>query len=335
MPSGCARTKRLRVPGARPPNDPRVTTYTRGRWLGAVSATAAIPLVGTPVGAQTTPLKIAAGQIVQQAQAYFAADAGFFEKHGITAEVSVFRGGAANAAAVAGGDMQFGVSSVLQIAQSVAHGLPFVIVAAGAVHDSRNDDASLIVPLASGITNAKQLSGKTVCASSLNGLDELSVRALIDKNGGDSSTVKFTEIPPVEQLAALLQGRIDGASMEDPERHEALQSGKVRDVGNGLNAIAPDFVTTAWFTTQSWLNANKDTARRFAAAMYEAGAWAPANPAKVAEIMSKYLKTTAAPSISAYAKNTNPRDFQPLLDVAARYKFLPPIAAASFVWDGK
>lgn len=310
-------------------------TYTRAHWLGAASVTAGLPLLGLPLEAQTSVLKVAAGQIAPQAEAYFAADAGFFDKHGITASISVFRGGAANAAAVAGGDMQVGVSSVLQLGQAVAHGLPFVIIAAGSIHDPRYNDASLIVTAASGATNLKQLSGKVVGASSLNGLDELSIRALIDKSGGDSSTVKFTEIPPSEQFAALQQGRIDAASMEDPERQAALDSGKVRDLGNGLSAIAPVFVTTAWFTTQTWLNANKDTARRFAAAIYDAGSWATQNPGKAADALSKYLKSTAPPSVSYYAKNTNPREFQPLLDVASKYKFLPAIAATSFVWDGK
>ena len=169
---------------------------TRRQWLGAVSATAAVPWLGLPSEAQTPVLKVAAGQILEQSEAYFAADAGFFDKHGITADVMVFRGGAANAAAVAGGDMQIGISSVLQLGQSVAHGLPFVIIAAGAVHQTRNHDASLIVMSTSPATSPKQLTGKIVCASSLNGLDELSIRALIDKSGGDSSTVKFTEIPP-------------------------------------------------------------------------------------------------------------------------------------------
>lgn len=308
---------------------------TRGRWLGAATATGTLPLLGLPLAAQTAAIKVAAGQITQQAQAYFAADAGIFEKHGITATVTTFRGGAANAAAVAGGDMQVGVSSILQIAQAVSHNLPFVVVAAGAVHLPRANDTSLIVIASSPVTSPKQLNGKIVGASSLNGLDELSTRALIDKNGGDSATVKFTEIPPVEQLAALQAGRIDACSMEDPERQAALDSKKVRDLGNGLDAIAPTFVTTGWFTTQTWLAANKDTARRFAAAIYEAGSWAAANPAKVTDVMSKYLKTTAAPSVAAFAKNTNTRDFQPLLDVAATYKLLPAIAATSFVWDGK
>jgi NitT/TauT family transport system substrate-binding protein len=311
-------------------------TFTRGRWLGAASAAASIPWLALPGEAQATPLKVAAGQILEQSEAYFAADAGFFEKHGIVADVTVFRGGAANAAAVAGGDMQIGISSVLQLGQSVAHGLPFVIIAAGAVHQTRNHDASLIVMSTSPTTNPKQLTGKVVCASSLNGLDELSIRALIDKSGGDSSTVKFTEIPPVEQFAALQAGRIDAASMEDPGRQAALDSGKVRDLGNGLNAIGSLFVTTGWFTTQTWLAANKDTARRFAAAIYDAGMWASQNPSKAGAVLTKYLKTTTNPeAIAPYAKSTNPRDFQPLLDVASTYKFLPPTAASSFVWDGK
>jgi NitT/TauT family transport system substrate-binding protein len=308
-------------------------TYTRGDVLTGSMAALLCATTGT-AAAQSSQLNIAAGQIAPQGEAYFAADAGFFQNQGINPVLSVFRNGAANAAAVAGGDMQIGVSTVLQLGQARVHGVPFVILAAGAVHDSKYVNAGLLVPTSSPITNAKELTGKIVGSSSLNGLDELSIRTLVDKAGGDSSQVKFTELPPASQFAALLQGRVDAVNMQDPLRQSALDSGKVHMIAIGDDAIGPVFVQTAWFTTTTWLAANKDVAKRFAAAIYEGGDWAMRNPAKAADVLTKYLKTAPIPTNQRYASKMNLRDFQVVLDAAVKYKMLPAISAAGFVWDG-
>jgi NitT/TauT family transport system substrate-binding protein len=230
--------------------------------------------------------------------------------------------------------MQIGVSTVLQLGQAHVHGVPFVILAAGAVHDSKYVNAGLLVPSGSPITNAKELTGRVVGSSSLNGLDQLSIRTLVDKAGGDSSLVKFTELPPDSQFAALLQGRVDAVNMQDPSRQAALDSGKVHMIAIGDDAIGPVFVQTAWFTTTTWLAANKDVAKRFAAAIYEAGDWAMRNPSKAADVLTKYLKTAPIPTNQRYASKLNLRDFQVVLDAAVKYNMLPAISAAGFVWDG-
>ena len=309
--------------------------FTRRRWIAAAGAAAGGFFVPRASFAQTRAIKVAAGQIAPHAEAYFAQDQGFFQKYGLSATVSTFRGGAANAAAVAGGDMNIGVSSVLQLAQAHAHGIGFVVIAAGGDHESRFRVADVLVPTASPLMSAKDLSGKTIGASSLSGLDELAVRAFIDRGGGDATSAKFVELPPVSQLAALQQGRIDACSMEDPERQAALASGAVRSLGDPEDAIAGVFAETAWFTTSTWLAGNKDIARRFAQAIYEAGAWAMQNPAASGAILAKYLKVENRESKQRYALTLRMRDFQSVLDAGAKYKLLPPLQADTFVWNGK
>jgi NitT/TauT family transport system substrate-binding protein len=308
-------------------------THTRADILAA-SAVALLCATTGEVGAQTPQIDIAAGQIAPQGEAFFAADAGFFKKQGIRVILNVFRSGAANAAAVAGGDMQIGVSTVLQLAQAHAHGLPFVVVAAGAVHDSKYVNAGLVVASTSSITSPRELNGKTVGVSSLNGLDELSIRTLVDRAGGDSSQVKFAELPPSSEVAALLQGRIDAVNMQDPQRQSALDAHQVRTIGIGDDAIGSTFVQTAWFTTTTWLAANKGTAKRFATAIYESGDWAMRNPTSAADVISKYLKTAPVPTTQRYASTMDLHEFQVVLDAAVKYNMLPAVSAASFVWDG-
>lgn len=141
---------------------------TRQAWLTGCAALAAAPALfeARIAGAQAVPIKIAAGQIDAQAQAYYAQDQGYFRDRGLDTSITTFHNGV-GAAAVAGHDAQIGVSSVLQIAQA---------------------------------------------------------RALIDRAGGDTSTVKLVEIPPSATVKALSQGRIAASNVEDPERSTALRS---------------------------------------------------------------------------------------------------------------
>ena len=189
------------------------------------------------------------------------------------------RNGATIAAAVASGDLQAGCSTILQLVQARGKGLPFSLIASGAIHDGRvAHTVGLAVAASSKVTAPKELNGKTIAVSTLNGLDQLIASVLIDKNGGDSSTLKFVELAPPTMIEALGQGRIDAASMEDPELSAAGKA--IRSLGDGEDAIAQRFVTTAWFTTTDWLARNPSIAQRFAQAIFEAGAWANANTDK-------------------------------------------------------
>jgi NitT/TauT family transport system substrate-binding protein len=310
----------------------------RYHWLTGCAAFAALAAVLQPrgAGAQTAPsIKIAAGQIVAQGQAYFAQDQGYFRDRGLDTSITTFHNGAAGAAAVAGHDTQIGVSSVLQIAQAHAHNLPFVIIAPGGIHESPYHVSGLLVAAASPVVSAKELNGKIIGVATLNGLDELAARALIDRAGGDSSTVKFVEIPPSATVDALTQGRIAASNVEDPERSTALRSGVARTLGDGEDAIGQRFVQTAWYTTTDWLAANKDAARRFAAAIYQAGSWAMAAPDKAALIMQKYLAVPGTPSAQRFATAMQVSEFQPILDTAARYNLIPATSASTLVWNGR
>jgi ABC-type nitrate/sulfonate/bicarbonate transport system substrate-binding protein len=147
--------------------------------------------------------------------------------------------------------------------------------------------------------------------------------------------VKFVEIPPSATVEALSQGRITASNVEDPERTTALRSGVARTLGDGEDAIGVRFVQTGWYTTTDWLAANKDAARKFAAAIYQAGSWAMSAPDKAALILQKYLGVTGTPSAQRFATAMRVADFQPILDSGAHYNLIPATSAATLVWDGR
>lgn len=296
--------------------------FTRGAWLasGAVSVAAATT---HPAGAQTLDsMSVGLGLIESHAEGYYAHEQGFFTRHGLDVTLKQLRNGATIAAAVASGDLQAGCSTVLQLVQARGRGVPFTLIAAGAIHDGRiaHTDA-LAVAASSPVTAPRALNGKTVAVSTLNGLDQLVTAALVDKNGGDSSTLKFVELSPPSMLEALAQGRIDAASMENPELAEA--GARIRSLGDGEDAIAPRFVTTAWFTTTDWLTKNPAIAQRFAQAIFDAGAWANANPENAALVLQKYLHFTESRATQRFATRNVQTELAPLAQAAVRYKFAP------------
>lgn len=302
-------------------------------WI-ATACAAATAASTKRAGAQTgDAISIGVGQIESHAEGFYAQEMGFFTQHGLNVDVKQLRNGATIAAAVAGGDLQLGCSTVLQLAQARGHSLPFVIVAAGAVHDARfAHTVGLAVSANSRVTAAKELNGKTIAASTLNGLDQLVTSVLVDKNGGDSTTLKFVELSPRAMVEALDAGRIDAASMEEPELSGA--GTRIRSLGDGEDAIASRFVTTAYFTTSDWLAKNKGIARRFADAIFAAGGWAMANPDKAGAILQKYFNVKEPRATQRFATRNDRAELNALVKATVQYKMAAPLVG-ELAWDGR
>jgi NitT/TauT family transport system substrate-binding protein len=310
----------------------------RAQWLASSGAFAACAAAGfgVPVRALAQPktLRVGAGSIEAHAEAYYARANGFFAQNGLDVEIQPLRNGAAIAAAVSGGDLQIGVSSILQLASARGHGIPFVVIVPGAIHDgSVSHTTNLVVAPNGPIAKPADLNGKVVAVSTLNGLDQIIVDTIVDKNGGDSSTIKYVEVPPASAADAVLLGRVAAAQLEEPEL--SVAGDRVRRLGDGEDAVAPRFVTTGWFSTAEWLAANKDVARRFSAAIFAAGAWAMQNPEKAGAVLQKALNFTEARGTQRFATAREMRELTPLLATAVKYKVASPVNAADLFWDGK
>ena len=68
----------------------------------------------------------------------------------------------------------------------------------------------------------------------MRGLDEIAVDSWLDKNGGDSKNVKYTEFPQNAMAEAVAAGRVDAAQIGDPALSAAIDAGKVRLLAKDL-----------------------------------------------------------------------------------------------------
>jgi NitT/TauT family transport system substrate-binding protein len=269
---------------------------------------------------------------------FFATDMGFFAKAGLNATVTTSQGDAATVAAVLGGAMDIGYSSIGTIAAAHAKGVPVTIIAPASEYDSpaTRGLAAVIVPPNSTVRSAKDLNGKTFAVSTLGSIAVIGARAWMDQNGGDSSTVKFVEIPLPQTASLLSSGRFDAGWVTQPFIADARAAGRVVD--EGYDAIAKRFIIGSWFATRQWADAHTDTVHRWNACMRDTAVWANRNPAKSAEIVAKYAKLSpdvlATMTRSRYGERINVGLMQPIIDCFARYTPFKTFPASELLYPG-
>ncbi len=301
------------------------STFTR---LAAATALAAGTGIGrTQALAQTLqPLRIALIPTDIAGEVYYANDKGLFKKAGYEVAFTPITSGAAISAAVAGGSVDVGFSNVVSLAIAHERGLPFTLLAPATLHIPSQVTAGILtVTKASPIRSAKDLNGKTIAINGLNNISDASVRAWVDKNGGDSKTLKFTEVPFPQMANAVLSGRVDAASIDGS--HEQLlvkPDSDLRRLANVFDAVSPHFTPSVWFSSTGWVNAHQAAAKAFIAVIAQAAVWGNANHAASAEILAKYLKKTPqeiqAVTRAPYATTkVTPDLIQPSIDLAAKY----------------
>lgn len=299
--------------------------------LAVIALVAATPRAGFT---QSTPaLRVAANLSDAYAEAYYAQDAGFFSGNGLTVELTSFASAPAITEAVTSGSLDIGVATVLSLAQAVSHGIPLTIIAAGGVTSPATPATTLCIAGDSVIRTAKDLEGKTVAVIGLKTISEVAVDAWLEKGHADISKVRVIEMPFPQMGPALERGTIAAAVLSDPSLSQAKLNNHVRELASTSAAIAPRYLSSAWFTTIPFAEKNPDVVQRFVKAIYEAGRWANVNHDKSLAILAKYAKvdvdTFNKNNRIQFASSLDAADLTPQLNLALKFGALSRSVTAS------
>ena len=300
-----------------------------------ISIAVSAPAMGR---AQEAPSKIATIAIDTGAEAFYGVEQGFFKKNGLDASVQPMTNGPAITAAVVGGTVEIGFSNLVSLAIAFKRGVPITLIAPAGMYSSKAPTSTCMVALNSPIKTAKDMNGKIFATNGLKNIGEFGPRAWIDKNGGDSSTVKFVEMPFPDMAGALAQGRIDAALMAEPTMTES--KGTTRFLSNCYDGIGSNYMIGAYFASTAWATAHPDLVRKFQAAMRDTATWANANQKASAAILAGVSKMN--PEIAAkmyravYPERLEASAIQPIIDVTAKYGGLPAaFPATDMMFAGK
>jgi NitT/TauT family transport system substrate-binding protein len=273
-----------------------------------------------------TPVRIASTANDDVTSALYALQQDMFRKAGLDVTLSTLSSGSAITAAVAGGAIDIGRSSMLPLVTAHARGIGFMLVAPSGLYLASAPVAGLIVPVASPVHSAKDLEGKIVSCPALNDLDGLAVRNWIDTNGGNSKLVQYVEMPGTAVVSELGAGRVAAGTLQNPFLAQAVKSGAVRVLGYHLSSIGTRLMQSAWFATSAYMDKNAAAVRSFAQVMQTASAYCNTHQAQTVELLASFTKmdpaTIAGMSRTTFAPSLERPLIQPLIDTAAKYKFI-------------
>lgn len=247
---------------------------------------------GTEGSAELTPVTVGVIPIADTAAIYLGDDQGFFEDEGLDLTIETATGGAAIVPAVVSGDYQFGFSNTLSLMVAADQGLDIKMVssAVATTGDTSKDMGAVITKADSGISSPADLAGKTVSSNSVGNINDTAVRTLVDEAGGDSSTIKFVEVPFPDAIAAVENDQVDAAFVVEPFITSALDAG-LEVVSYAYAEFDPKLDIAAYFALG---DVDPDLLEKFQTAMTKSLEYADANPDAVREIMATYTKTDPA-----------------------------------------
>jgi NitT/TauT family transport system substrate-binding protein len=279
------------------------------------------------LGWAQTKGKLGYMKIVDNAAMFMAMEKGYFKAEGLEIEPVPMAGGAVIVQGVTSGDLQFGWTNVISLYQAVAEGFDFKLIAGGATNvRGSNETHAIEVVKDSPIRGPKDLQGRTVAVNTLNNIVHLMAMAWVDKYGGTSSKVKFVEIPFPQMEPALIAGKIDAISVQEPFAAAAARRPEIRVLSNPWGDVLPKFLIASWFASDKWIQKNKTTAQAFVRAVNRGidAIHADKEGARAAMIKWSGLSPDMVGKIGypLFEKGVSERDVQVTIDLSTKYKLI-------------
>ena len=267
------------------------------RFAGAAAAALCFGFVfssAAPVAAQQalTPIRAAYLPVVTWAPAWVAKEKGFFEKRGLDVKLTVAQN-LSILPGTLGRQFDFAPSTAPDLLKSVASGLDVVAVAASVFETQSNQTTQLMVGKDSGVTSAKDLSGKLIATPTIGGVIHISVLYWLKKNGVDISTVRAVEVPFPNMGDQLKAGRVDAVEVVEPFVG-ALKAGGAVALTAPLLSAGNEVLFPFWIASGEWARANKPVLGAWKASLDEAVAYIKANPEEARKIVGQYTKLPEA-----------------------------------------
>jgi len=298
---------------------------------------AAIPgALALPAGAASlTAVRIGVQPVESAGQTFYAKDLGWFEQAGLDVAITPLSNGGALVAAVIAGSLDIGLSAVGPVAQGAVKGLGVKIIAPAGMSLSTAPTDVTMVALDSPIKTAADLNGKTIAVNGLGNVLMYATQAWIDKNGGNSKTVKWLELPFPAMGAALAAHRVDAATLAEPYVSDAKSV--ARALANPMDAIALTIPATTWFANGTWLQAQPAVAAKVVDVLRRAAVWANGHPKEAGDILIRYTsikpETLSVMTRSTFGVDIVPSQIQALIDTGVKYGDVDrPIRAADIIW---
>lgn len=257
----------------------------------------------------------------------YAQSSGLFRDAGLDVTFTPAATGAVVAQAIVGGAADIGKASITSIIAAYARGLPFAVIAPGLQYRKEDPTAGILVKADSPFKTVLDLQGKIVTCSAIGDIAYLGLRALIDRAGGDSSTVKWIEMPFPAVPVAIEEGRVDAGLMGEPAMMQEVKAGRLRYFVDELTGYSRPILEVVYFTARDWAAKNRDVVASFRKVILQASAYANTHVPETLPLLLRLTKmdpNVALEMRHAYSATTfDPAAIQPVIDLMVKYKAIP------------
>ena len=307
---------------------PAVRALAVAAVLALAGATAACGDDGDLAAGETAQVKVGAIPIVDVAPLHLGIAKGFFKEQGLEVQVINTTGGAAAVPGVVSGQFDFAFGNVVSLIVAKSQGLELTAVAPGnsSTGIQGKDFGGVVVPEGSPITDAAGLAGKTVAVNNFKNVGDTTVRASIRKAGGDSTKVKFIELPFPEMPAAVANKRVDAAWVVEPFFTIARDQGAKVIASNFVDA-APNMTISTYFTSQQTIIEKPGLAERFAAGIKKSLQYAQDHPDEARQVLLTYTQikpdVTEKLTLPAWPQDINKESVQTIADLMQQDGLVP------------
>ncbi|MHB1172044.1 MAG: ABC transporter substrate-binding protein [Lacisediminihabitans sp.] len=249
----------------------------------------------TQPGTKAALTKITVGviPIVDTAPIWLGKEKGFFADEGLDVTVQTTTGGAASVPGVVAGSYDFAFGNYVSVMVARDKGLDLKYVANGDSTAGTPDFGAVVVRGDSPIKTPADLAGKTVSVNNLANIGDTTIRSVVEKDGGNQSTIKFVEVAFPDAEAAVENKQVDAAWILAPFLDSAVAHGD-RVITYNFSAFDPNLDISGYFTTGDTIKNKPDLVKSFTAAMNKSLAYAQGHPDEVRQIVTTYTKMTAA-----------------------------------------
>lgn len=271
---------------------------------------------------------------------YYAIKTGMFQKVGLDVEIAPTSSGAAATTALIAGTYEIAKPALIAVFAAHLRGIPISIIAPGFVHTPQHPNALLQIAADSPYKTATDLNGRTMGVQALNDIGSLACRAWIDKGGGDWKSLRFLELPNSATEEALIQHRVDVASMTSPALDISLAAGTTKTLADGFMAIAPVVMLAGYIARPDWIAQHADVVRKFSRVVSEVSNYFNTHLTETAQWVSDMTKIEFA-NVSKMNRTMlgttlDVRLVQPLIDAAVKYGVIPrAFNVREIFWTGR
>lgn len=299
--------------------------FNRRTFLGASAAAATAAALPRPAAALET-LRVLSVPVEIGCELDYGAPPGFAEQSGLALDVQYLNNGAITISTVVSGAAEIATTTMITAINAFQKNIPVSIIAPGALYSTKVPTTVLMVVKDAPYQTARDLTGKTIGVDALKNITQIAVANWLDKNGGDSRSVHFIEMPFADMPGALATNRVDAAYIAEPAATRARVAARV--LASCYDAIAPSFLLGAWVARNDWIASHADTVKRFATVVQKCAVYSNANHEATLPILERITKID--PSVAAlmpraaFATRLDPALIKPVIDVGVKYGIVGP-----------